>query len=498
LGLAKGVEEEGSICAAGSFAGTPCYASPEQFAGVGVDIRSDLYSLGIVLWETLTGSLPFQGTNSELLSQHLHAVLPADRLARVPKQLVPLLELLLEKDRALRFHTPNDLLKALAIVNDAIDSGHRLTKNELRSKAAGAVLQKGPAVLSPAQKKKRRRILAWLALIPGVAALFIGLFLFFNRAPHDSVALAEKGVAVLPFDNLSSNKDDAYFADGVQDEILNNLAKIAQLKVISRTSVMQYRADTKRDLRQIVSALGVANVLEGTVRRNGNHVRVSTELIDARNDHTIWADSYDRDLTDIFAIQSDVAQTIAGKLTAALSPEEKKQIEARPTVNLQAYDLYLRAKEIKANFMAAWSVGDPEAKVRDGLSFLEQAIQLDPKFTLAYCLAAEYHGVLYFNGYDQTPERRALADAAINKVLALEPDLPEVHRSYAWLFYLGYRDYDRAQAQVAIARRGLPNDAEAIWLGSELDMHQGHFEKAIQERNEAITRDPLNAELLRV
>jgi eukaryotic-like serine/threonine-protein kinase len=169
LGLAKGVAEEGSISAVGSFAGTPSYASPEQFAGLGLDIRSDLYSLGIVLWEILTGSLPFQGTSSELLSQHMHASPPADCLARVPKQVVPLLEILLEKDPALRFQTPNDLLKALAIVNDTIDSGHRLTKNELRSKAAGAVLQKGSAVLSTAQRKKRRRILAWLALIPGVA-----------------------------------------------------------------------------------------------------------------------------------------------------------------------------------------------------------------------------------------------------------------------------------------------------------------------------------------
>ena len=160
---------------------TPGYASPEQFAGVGVDIRSDLYSLGIVLWEMLSGSLPFQGTSSELLNQHLHASLPVDRLARIRQQVVPLLETLLEKDPAQRFQTPSDLLKALAIVNDAIDSGHRLTKNELRSKVAGAVLQKGSAVLSSAQRNKRRRILAWLALIPAVAALFVALFLFFNR-----------------------------------------------------------------------------------------------------------------------------------------------------------------------------------------------------------------------------------------------------------------------------------------------------------------------------
>jgi serine/threonine protein kinase len=212
LGLAKGVAEEGSISAAGSFAGTPGYASPEQFAGVGVDIRSDLYSLGITLWEMLSGSLPFQGTNSELLSQHLHAVLPADRLARVPKQVVPLLELLLEKDPGQRFQTPNDLLKALAVVTDALNSGHRLTKDELRSKAASAALPKASTLLSPAKRDKRVRSFTWLAVALGVVALF-GLFLFSNHRAEPP--LAEKGIAVLPFENLSANKDDGYFADGV-------------------------------------------------------------------------------------------------------------------------------------------------------------------------------------------------------------------------------------------------------------------------------------------
>jgi TolB-like protein len=185
----------------------------------------------------------------------------------------------------------------------------------------------------------------WIVRAGPVYAVFliaaaVWFFTVQDRAVHQTAPAGEvtdvsaKGIAVLPFENISANKDDAYFADGVQHEILNNLAKIAQLKVISRTSVMQYRADVKRDLRQIANALGVANVLEGTVRRDGNHVRVSTELVDARDDRTIWADSYDRDLTDIFAIQSEVAQTIANKLTTTLSPEEKKSIQAKPTDNL--------------------------------------------------------------------------------------------------------------------------------------------------------------------
>jgi serine/threonine protein kinase/tetratricopeptide (TPR) repeat protein len=492
LGLAKGVAEEGSISASGSFVGTPGYASPEQFAGVGADIRSDLCSMGIVLWEMLAGSLPFQGTSSELVYQHQHTSLPIESLDRVPQHVVSLLEILLEKDPGQRFETPSEFLKALAIVNDAIESGHRLIKDELRSKAAGAVLQKGPVVLSTAQRNKQRRLLAWLALIPGVAALLIATVLFFNRGPHETVVLAEKGVAVLPFDNLSSNKDDGYFADGVQDEILNNLAKIAQLKVISRTSVMQFRPEAKRDLRQIASELGVANVLEGTVRRNGNRVRVTTELIDARNDNTIWADSYDRDLTDIFAIQSEIAQTIAGKLSAALSPTEKKTIEAKPTENLEAYDLYLRGKELLLSAELSSGVTNVNAQaLMDAAGFFEKAVRLDPEFTLAYCGSENAYDPIYFL-YDPSPEWLAKADQAVNAALRLQPDLPEVHLANASHLYYGYQDYNGAQAQLALARRGLPNDARADFYEALIDRRQGKFEQAIAKLNEAITRDPRN------
>src|SRR5260221_54462 len=235
-----------------------------------------------------------------------------------------------------------ELQRALTRVREAIGSGLHLTARELTSPAE-PVAARLPKV-TPKKQPIRWVVGSFLC----VAALATAWFFFSGRAASLFNELAntsippEKSIAVLPFENISPNKDDAYFADGVQGEILNNLAKIAQLKVISRTSVMQYRSDTNRDLRQIASALAVANVLKGTVRRDGNHVRVSTELVDARNDNTIWADSYDRDLTDIFAIQTEVAQTIASKLAATLSPEEKKSILARPTNNLEAYDLYLR------------------------------------------------------------------------------------------------------------------------------------------------------------
>jgi tetratricopeptide (TPR) repeat protein len=255
---------------------------------------------------------------------------------------------------------------------------------------------------------------------------------------------------------------------------------------------MQYRADAKRDLRQIANALGVANMLEGAVRRNGNQVRVSTELIDARNHNTIWADSYDRDLTDIFAIQSEIAQTIVTKLAASLSPEEKRNIEKKPTENLEAYDLYLRAQELLVSVKASMTFGDVQKPLVDAIGFLEQAVRLDPKFTLAYCASAEAQDFLYLV-YDPTPEQRALGDAAVNSALRLQPDLPEVHLAYAAQLHRIYRDWERARVHLAIARRGLSNNAEAIALEAYMDRRQGRFEKAIQEFKDAIARDPHNS-----
>ncbi len=233
-------------------------------------------------------------------------------------------------------------------------------------------------------------------------------------------------------------------------------------------------------------------MLEGTVRRDGNRVRVTTELIDASNDNTVWADSYDRDLTDIFSIQSEVAQTIASKLTTTLSPDEKRRIEAKPTENLEAYDLYLQAKELIASFRLSNTIGSGvEKPLRTAINFLKQALRLDPKFALAYCASAQAHGLLY-RSQDPTPERRALGDAAIDQAMRLQPDLPEVHLAYATLLYLGYRDYDRARAQLAIARRGLPNNSEAVSLEAAMDRRQGNWEKAVMQFKEAITLDPRN------
>ena len=267
-------------------------------------------------------------------------------------------------------------------MKEAIVSGSRLSPNDLRS-----ISDKWTEPPKPTQRKPahRRRVVFALCLI----GLLVGWFCFstyrgwvFHYMSAKPVPTS-KSIAVLPFENISENKEETYFADGVQDEILANVARISALKVISRSSVMQYRPDTRRDLRQIASALGVANILEGTVRRAGNRVRINIELVDTGTDHMIWSETYDRDLTDIFAIQSEIAETVARKLTATLSPEEKKRIEAKPTDNLEAYDLYLRAKELMLRFGVLVSMEPLEGPLAEAISLLEQAVRLDPKFTLA-------------------------------------------------------------------------------------------------------------------
>jgi serine/threonine protein kinase len=374
LGLAKTVGDtnsESAISVSGGFAGTPEFASPEQFMGVGVDIRSDLYSLGVTLWEMLSGQTPFKGCPSEVMYQHQRALLPLEQVKGTPQPVVALLEVLLEKDPARRFRNPVELLNALPKVTDAVKARRTITHQSLRETADQRLGPSGKAIetltnLRGVTVVRRVRLILWGALvlvICGGAILAVSIFFgpksFVpqpSRSFSPAITAPEKSIAVLPFESLTENKNDTYFADGVQDEILSNLAKVSQLRVISRTSVMTFRPGSNRDLRSIATALDVGRVLEGTVRRNGNRVRVTTELIDAETDKTLWSESYDRDLTDIFAIQSEIAQTVVAQLSATLSPEEKQDIQEKPTVDLEAYDLYLRAKASITNVLLSGSV----------------------------------------------------------------------------------------------------------------------------------------------
>ena len=303
----------------------------------------------------------------------------------------------------------------------------------------------------------------------------------------------DKSIAVLPFESLSADPENAFFVDGVHDEILTDLARIADLKVISRTSVMQYKTATKRNLREIASELGVAHVLEGSVQRAGNRVRLRAQLIDARTDVHLWADRYDRPLDDVFAIQSEIAKAVAEQLQAKLSPAEKAAIEQPPTTNLVAYDRYVRGKKLAVSitFDARWA-----EHIRQAIRLLDQAVAHDPTFLLAYCQLARAHDWLYFIGVDHTPARLALAKEALSNALRLGPDRGETHLAAAWIAYHGYRDYEKALAELAIARGRLPNDASVFEITAGVARRQGQWAECISNSERAIQLDPHNVHFL--
>jgi TolB-like protein/Flp pilus assembly protein TadD/tRNA A-37 threonylcarbamoyl transferase component Bud32 len=313
----------------------------------------------------------------------------------------------------------------------------------------------------------------------------------FQELAEEGKPISERSIAVLPFENLSADPENAFFTDGVQDEILNDLAKIAGLKVISRTSVMQYKSGVKRNLRQIANELGVAHVVEGSVQRAANRVRVTAQLIDARTDTHLWVERYDRPLDDVFAIQTDIAKAIAGQLQAKLSPAEKAAIEQPPTTNLIAYDRYLRAQKLRA-VPTARVPGD----MREIIRLLDQAIAHDPTFLRAYCSLASAHAYIYHLGIDHTPARVALAKEALDMAFRLGPDRGETHLAAAWVAYHCYRDYETALTEGAISRRGLPNDASVFSLPAYIARRQGHWEECARNLERAAELDPRNVWLL--
>jgi TolB-like protein/class 3 adenylate cyclase len=374
---------------------------------------------------------------------------------------------------------------------------------QARHKAAAAV------PLAPEKPSRNRSwmIAAVLVLIGGLAA---GGYLLSRRSapvasnsssspiPVATPAMArvtapaaapEKSIAVLPFDNLSEEKANAFFTDGVQDEILTDLAKVADLKVISRSSVMQYKSGVARDLRKIGQELGVVHLLEGSVQRVANRVRVNAQLIDARNDAHLWAQTYDRDLADVFAIQSEIAKAIADQLQAKLSPAEKSAIEQRPTNDVAAFDLYSRAKNL--TLTTAFSAIAAK-NLDEAITLLNQALQRDPSFFVAQCDLARAHDQLYALGLDHTPARLATAGVAVDAAIRLRPEAGESHLVRAQHLYYGYRDYDRALKELELARQTLPNSAEILELTGYILRRRGKSEEGLQFIQRALDVDPRN------
>src|SRR5205807_1841125 len=305
-----------------------------------------------------------------------------------------------------------------------------------------------------------------------ILVAIITAFVFLLRRPtRSALAAAEKSIAVLPFANLSDDKQNAFFVDGVQDEILTDLARVADLKVISRTSVMQYKNTATRNLRDIGEKLGVAHLLEGSVQRVANKVRVNAQLIDARNDAHLWAQTYDRDLADVFAIQSEIAEAIAQQLQAHLSSTEKAQINTTPTTDLVAYDLFLRARQLGD----LSNNPDAKASLLQGITLLEEAVRRDPKFVRAYCLMCEIHLDLYWEGFDHTNERRELARVALERAEQLQPNSGDVYGQKAVYAYHGFRDYDRALRELELAKQLLPNEARTFMLMGAIDRRTGRW-----------------------
>jgi serine/threonine protein kinase len=462
----------------GSILGTVRYMSPEQACGAPVDKRTDIWSLGVVLYETITGHTPFTGDTPE---ETMSAILETEPrpvtsyLPRTPIELQQIISKSLRKNPAQRYQSAHELVEALKGLRHKLEDAAELE----RSTAARSLL-----------RRTRSRIA--LALVLLIAALAVALPFYWHRKLPTTLP-SDKSVAVLPFENLSEEKENAFFAAGVQDEILSDLAKVADLKVISRTSVMKYKNVPERDLREIAKTLGVSYVLEGSVQRAGGRVRVSAQLIDARSDAHVWAEHYDRDVADVLAVQTELARQIADQLKANLSPAEKAAIAERPTADLVAYAYYTKAKEI--DVWGDWE-GAGKSMARK-VELLEKATQRDPNFALAYCALAKTQ--VYLAGDVKHLE---LAKKAAEAALRVRPDLGEGHLELArYYFNAGVftndynHDYDRARDELAIVRRKLPNNAEALWIEAMIGRHENRWDDSLANLQKANALDPRNSEL---
>jgi serine/threonine protein kinase/tetratricopeptide (TPR) repeat protein len=470
FGLAKLIEKESTITNTHDVLGTPSYMAPEQITGAKeLTSAMDVWGLGAVLFEMITGRAPFLASAKyELIRQVLESEPPRPRSLnrKVDVDLETICLKCLEKEPARRYSS------ALALAEDL---ECWLRKEPVQARRSG-MLMRG--------RKLIQRNLTTAALVAslGVVAIAFGLTIWKTQP----VKLAN-GIAVLPFENLSDANESASLTDGMQDDILTKLAKIADLKVISRTSVMRYRGD--QDIREIGQTLNVSHVLQGSVRKAGTKIHVNVQLIDVLSDSHVWAEQYDRNAGDVFAIQSEVALKVAEQLHVKMSPAEKRSIRRAPTTDLTAFDLHARAKNL---FLTASFSNSGKEDLLEAADLLNQAVARDPSFFQAYCQLTWTHDLLYNLGHDHTPARLALAEAAIRAAFRLQPDEGEAHLARADNFYRGYLDYESAVAELELARVSLPNDSRIFELKGYVEYRQGKYEEAVHDLEHAAGLDPRN------
>ncbi len=457
-------------------AGTVPYMSPEQVRGDDLDARSDIFSLGVVLYEMTTGQRPFTGPTLPEVAKRIQESRPRpvrELVSDVPLDLERSIQKALSPRRGDRYQTMDDLAVDLKKLARDLESGF------------------SPSYGQAGQARPPGRRMWRLALLAGATVLVVGGALLVLRpgrpaSPPTRPAHERSEIAVLPFQNLSAEGPHAYFAEGLQDELLTQLAKVAALKVISRTSVMGYQG-TSKPLKAIATELGVGSVVEGSVQVVGDRLRVNVQLIDAVTDKHLWAERYDRTLDDAFAIQSDVAQQIVAAVGAVLTRDEQESLAAAPTANAEAYRLYLQGRDYfrRPNLL--------QQDLEIAQQFFEQALALDPSFAHAHAGLAGVHGYMYSSRYDPSPARAARQREEAEAALRLAPDLPQAHIAMGWAHYAGRRDYSRALDEYAVALKGLPNHGDLWSIIGYAHRRLGHWNEAFAAFEKATQLNPRDA-----